>query len=54
MTLLIAFFFFKTDAADVSEDVRSEEAEDSDFWEGVTKPASSKASSSPSEQENQV
>lgn len=42
------------DAADVSEDVRSEEAEDSDFWEGVTKPGSSKAGSSPSEQENQA
>ncbi len=46
--------YFETDAADVSEDVKSEEAEDSDFWEGVTKPGSSKTASSPSQQENQV
>ncbi|TMS18808.1 Protein OS-9 [Larimichthys crocea] len=39
--------------ADVSGDVRSEEAEDSDFWEGVTKPGSSKTASS-DQQENQA
>ncbi|XP_042359766.1 protein OS-9 isoform X2 [Plectropomus leopardus] len=32
------------DTVDVSEDAGSEEAEDSDFWEGVTKPGSSKTS----------
>ncbi|KAK2862219.1 hypothetical protein Q5P01_001752 [Channa striata] len=32
----------RKDIADVSEDAVLEEAEDSDFWEGVTKPASSK------------
>ncbi|KAG8007871.1 Protein OS-9, partial [Nibea albiflora] len=36
----------------VSGDARSEEAEDSDFWEGVTKPGSSKTASS-AQQENQ-
>uniref|UniRef100_A0A3Q0QSG6 Endoplasmic reticulum lectin n=1 Tax=Amphilophus citrinellus TaxID=61819 RepID=A0A3Q0QSG6_AMPCI len=38
-------------AADVSEDGESEEAEDSDFWEGVTKPETSKTTTS--QQENQ-
>ncbi|XP_044033265.1 protein OS-9 isoform X2 [Siniperca chuatsi] len=42
----------RKDAADVSEDVGSEEAEDSDFWEGVTKPGSSKTTAS--QQENQA
>ncbi|XP_033482726.1 protein OS-9 isoform X2 [Epinephelus lanceolatus] len=40
------------DAAAVSEDAGSEEAEDSEFWEGVTKPGSSKTSSP--QQENQA
>ncbi|XP_030585414.1 protein OS-9 isoform X3 [Archocentrus centrarchus] len=39
-------------AADVSEDGESEEAEDSDFWEGVTKPETSKTTTS--QQENQA
>ncbi|KAM3621820.1 uncharacterized protein V6R79_016446 [Siganus canaliculatus] len=33
------------DAAEMSEDAGSEEAEDSDFWEGVTKPGNSKTAS---------
>ncbi|KAF7667717.1 hypothetical protein LDENG_00051440 [Lucifuga dentata] len=40
------------DSANLSEDTRSEEAEDSDFWEGVTKPKSSKTAAS--EQESQA
>lgn len=36
----------ETDPADVSVDAGSEEAEDSDFWEGVTKPGSSKTTAS--------
>ncbi|TNN81417.1 Protein OS-9 [Liparis tanakae] len=40
------------DTADVSEDVGSEEAEDSDFWDGVTKPGSSKKTAS--QQENRA
>ncbi|XP_073324055.1 protein OS-9 [Pagrus major] len=44
----------RKDPADVSEDAGSEEAEDSDFWEGVTKPGSSKTSFSASQQENQA
>ncbi|XP_034387827.1 protein OS-9 isoform X2 [Cyclopterus lumpus] len=40
------------DTADLSEDAGSEEAEDSDFWEGVTKPRSSKTTAS--QQENQA
>ncbi|XP_074489835.1 protein OS-9 isoform X3 [Sebastes fasciatus] len=40
------------DTADVSEDAGSEEAEDSDFWEGVTKPGGSKTPAS--QQENQA
>ncbi|XP_054472805.1 protein OS-9 isoform X2 [Anoplopoma fimbria] len=40
------------DIADVSEDAGSEEAEDSDFWEGVTKPGSSETTAS--QQENQA
>ncbi|XP_071391367.1 protein OS-9 isoform X2 [Centroberyx affinis] len=36
----------RTDAADGSEDATSEEPEDSDFWEGVTKPEGSKAAAS--------
>ncbi|TKS71632.1 Protein OS-9 [Collichthys lucidus] len=43
----------RKDTADVSGDARSEEAEDSDFWEGVTKPGSSKTASSDQE-ENQA
>ncbi|XP_067359555.1 protein OS-9 isoform X1 [Channa argus] len=42
----------RKDIADISEDARSEEAEDSAFWEGVTKPASSKTASS--QQESQA
>ncbi|CAI5687992.1 protein OS-9 isoform X1 [Oreochromis niloticus] len=38
--------------ADVSKDGESDEAEDSDFWEGVTKPASSRTSTF--QQENQA
>lgn len=44
--------YLGTDTADVSVDVGSEEAEDSDFWEGVTKPGSSKTTAS--QQESQV
>ncbi|XP_068576699.1 protein OS-9 isoform X2 [Cebidichthys violaceus] len=40
------------DTADVSEDAGSEETEDSDFWEGVTKPRSSKTTAS--QQEDQA
>nr|XP_019942228.1 PREDICTED: protein OS-9 isoform X1 [Paralichthys olivaceus] len=40
------------DSADVSEDVGSEEAEDYDFWEGVTKPGSSKTTASQQENQN--
>ncbi|XP_034440940.1 protein OS-9 isoform X3 [Hippoglossus hippoglossus] len=40
------------DSADVSEDVGSEEAEDSDFWEGVTKPEGSETTAS--QQESQT
>ncbi|KAL7407115.1 hypothetical protein ABVT39_003337 [Epinephelus coioides] len=40
------------DTAAVSEDAGSEEAEDSEFWEGVTKPGSSKTSAP--QQENQA
>ncbi|TKS71614.1 Protein OS-9 [Collichthys lucidus] len=40
----------RKDTADVSGDARSEEAEDSDFWEGVTKPGSSKTASSDQEE----
>ncbi|XP_071772610.1 protein OS-9 isoform X2 [Centroberyx gerrardi] len=36
----------RKDAADGSEDATSEEPEDSDFWEGVTKPEGSKAAAS--------
>ncbi|XP_061746298.1 protein OS-9 isoform X5 [Nerophis ophidion] len=36
----------KADIADVSEDAISEEAEDSTFWEGVSKPESSESSTS--------
>ncbi|KAM4613304.1 protein OS-9 isoform 1-T2 [Polymixia lowei] len=36
----------RIDTADLSEDAGSEEPEDSDFWEGVTKPGSSKATAS--------
>ncbi|KAE8298653.1 Protein OS-9 Precursor [Larimichthys crocea] len=43
----------RKDTADVSGDARSEEGEDSDFWEGVTKPGSSKTASS-DQQENQA
>lgn len=43
---------FETDSAEISEDAGSEEAEDSDFWEGVTKPGNSKTTDS--KQENQV
>uniref|UniRef100_A0A3Q2V5U2 Endoplasmic reticulum lectin n=1 Tax=Haplochromis burtoni TaxID=8153 RepID=A0A3Q2V5U2_HAPBU len=43
---------FETGPADVSKDGESDEAEDSDFWEGVTKPASSRTSTF--QQENQV
>ncbi|XP_069010924.1 protein OS-9 isoform X2 [Embiotoca jacksoni] len=39
-------------AADVSGEAASEEAEDSDFWEGVTKPGNSKTTTS--QQENQA
>ncbi|XP_071349443.1 protein OS-9 isoform X3 [Trachinotus anak] len=42
----------RKDTADVSEDGGSEDAEDSDFWEGVTKPESSKTT--PSQQESQA
>ncbi|XP_008294325.1 protein OS-9 isoform X3 [Stegastes partitus] len=42
----------KKAAADVSADVEVEEAEDSEFWEGVTKPGNSKTSTS--QQENQA
>ncbi|XP_023279399.1 protein OS-9 isoform X2 [Seriola lalandi dorsalis] len=42
----------RKDTADVSEDGGSEEAEDSDFWEGVTKPETSKTT--PSQQESQA
>ncbi|KAK9529118.1 hypothetical protein VZT92_013233 [Zoarces viviparus] len=41
------------DTADVSEDGGSEETEDSDFWEGVTKPRSSKTTA-PDQQEDQA
>ena len=47
-------FCLETDPAEVSEDAGSEEAEDFDFWEGVTKPGSSKTSFPTSQQENQV
>ncbi|XP_075966551.1 protein OS-9 [Anarhichas minor] len=40
------------DTADVSEDAGSEETEDSDFWDGVTKPRSSKTTAS--QQEDQA
>lgn len=53
MTWTPIAFYFETDTADVSGDARSEEGEDSDFWEGVTKPGSSKTASS-DQQENQV
>ncbi|XP_030275319.1 protein OS-9 isoform X2 [Sparus aurata] len=43
----------RKDPAEVSEDAGSEEAEDFDFWEGVTKPGSSKTSFPASQQENQ-
>lgn len=43
---------FETGPPDVSKDGESDEAEDSDFWEGVTKPASSRTSTF--QQENQV
>ncbi|XP_063766475.1 protein OS-9 isoform X2 [Eleginops maclovinus] len=36
----------KKDAAGLSEDAGSEEGEDSDFWEGVSKPGSSKTTAS--------
>ncbi|KAG7494219.1 hypothetical protein JOB18_026312 [Solea senegalensis] len=39
-------FSDRKDPADVSEEVVSEEAEDSDFWEGVTKPGRSKTPTS--------
>ncbi|XP_068449738.1 protein OS-9 isoform X1 [Clinocottus analis] len=39
------------DTAEVSEDVGSEEVEDSDFWEGVTKPGNSKTTASQQENE---
>ncbi|XP_070814987.1 protein OS-9 isoform X4 [Chaetodon trifascialis] len=42
----------RKDTADVSEDVGSEEAEDSDFWEGVTKPGNPKTTAA--QQENQA
>ncbi|XP_036955726.1 protein OS-9 isoform X2 [Acanthopagrus latus] len=44
----------RKDPAEVSEDAGSEEAEDFDFWEGVTKPGSSKTSFPTSQQENQA
>ena len=44
--------YFEIDSADVSEDVGSEEAEDSDFWDGVTKPEGSETTAS--QQESQV
>nr|XP_046239853.1 protein OS-9 isoform X2 [Scatophagus argus] len=44
----------KKDTADVFEDASTEETEDSDFWEGVTKPGSSQTDSSASQQENQA
>lgn len=43
----------RKDAADVPEDAGSEEAEDSDFWEGVTKPRESSKTAA-SQQENQA
>lgn len=42
----------QSDGTDVLEVTESEEAEDSDFWEGVTKPGNSKTSDS--QQENQA
>lgn len=48
------FFTLYPDSADVSEDEKLEEAEDSDFWDGVTKPEKLKTTFSASEQENQV
>ncbi|XP_026205777.1 protein OS-9 isoform X2 [Anabas testudineus] len=42
----------RKDSAEISEDAGSEEAEDSDFWEGVTKPGSSEKTAS--QQESQV
>lgn len=44
----------RKDGEGVFEDAGSEEAEDSDFWEGVTKPGSSKTASSASQQEDQA
>lgn len=46
------FACFETETVDVSENASSEEAEDSYFWEGATKPEISKTSAS--EQESQV
>lgn len=43
---------FEADNGGLSEDAGSEEAEDTDFWEGVTKPGSSKTTAS--QQENRV
>ncbi|XP_076613285.1 protein OS-9 isoform X3 [Chaetodon auriga] len=42
----------RKDTADVSEDAGSEEVEDSDFWEGVTKPGNPKTTAA--QQENQA
>lgn len=51
-TFLCVCFCLETGVADVAEDAGSEEAEDSHFWEGVTKPGSSKTAAS--QQENEV
>lgn len=48
------FFTLCPDNTDISEDEKLEEAEDSDFWDGVTKPEKSKTTFSASEQENEV
>lgn len=42
----------ESDSAEISEDAGSEQAEDSDFWEGVKKPGNSKTTAS--QQEDQV
>lgn len=46
--------YFETDTTVLSEDGGPEDGEDSDFWEGVTKPRSSKMPPSSTQHENQV
>lgn len=46
----VVFISITPDAADVSQDAGSEEAEDLDFWDGVTKPGNSKTTVTQQEQ----